>query len=144
MIETPVHRLERKIYLADTDATGFVYYARYLEWMESGRMELLERTGTDLSALQSEGINAVVRNVTCSFQAPLRLGDVVEVTTFVSKLGKTNVEVSYRFVNRRGNAPAGHGAVSIVFIDATSNRPTRIPEAVKKGLANFLASEEEE
>jgi hypothetical protein len=26
--------IERKMYLADTDATGFVYYARYLEWMK--------------------------------------------------------------------------------------------------------------
>jgi acyl-CoA thioester hydrolase len=130
-----------KVYLADTDATGFVYYARYLEWMEAARMDMLCETGTNLGELIGLGISAVVRNVTCSYDAPIRLGDEVEVLTSVTKLAKTNVIISYLFNNLTTGNKAGTGEVSIVFIDQQAMRPARIPENVLGGFNKHLAEE---
>ncbi len=34
-----IHRLGARIYYADTDSSGLVYHARYLEFFERGRIE---------------------------------------------------------------------------------------------------------
>lgn len=128
-----------KIYLADTDATGFVYYARYLEWMEAARVDLLEEIGVKFSDLLEGGeISAVVRSTSCNYQAPLRFGDTVEVSTFISKLAKTNVIISYEFTNLTTGQKAGTAEVAIVFIDKNSLRPTKIPENIISGFEKYL------
>src|SRR2546421_2410465 len=81
----------RKIYLADTDATGFVYYARYLEWMESARLDFLDGSGTSLAELREAGKSAIVKDVTVSFQAPIKLGDTVMTETGIKNMTKTSV-----------------------------------------------------
>jgi acyl-CoA thioester hydrolase len=130
-----------KVYLADTDATGFVYYARYLEWMEAARIDMLNETGTSLASLIEQGISAVVRNVTCSYDAPIQFGEEVEVVTSISKLAKTNVQIAYGFNNLTTGKKAGSGEVSIVFIDQKAMRPARIPENVLSGFNKHFAEE---
>lgn len=39
------HRLEARVYYADTDFSGVVYHARYLEFLERGRIEYLRLVG---------------------------------------------------------------------------------------------------
>lgn len=134
--------IERKIYLADTDATGFAYYARYLEWMESGRMDMLESTGIGLRELQQRGLNAVIRKVECSYRSPLRLGDTVKIECSITELGKASIEVGYRFINQSSSSDAGTGSVSIVFIDALTVRPTKIPEDLRKRLEDCIVAPE--
>jgi acyl-CoA thioester hydrolase len=126
------------VYLADTDATGFVYYARYLEWMEACRIDLLNQTGTSLSDLINQGISAVVRNVLCNYEAPIKMGDEVEVLTSVSKMGKTNVIIAYEFINLTTGKKAGSGEVSIVFIDQNSHRPARIPQNIADCFGKYM------
>ena len=43
-----------KVYYKDTDAEGVVYYAKYLEWMEVGRTELINDLGLSLKKLKEE------------------------------------------------------------------------------------------
>jgi acyl-CoA thioester hydrolase len=131
-----------KVYLADTDATGFVYYARYLEWMEAARLDLLSETGTSLIELIDQGVSAVVRNVICNYAAPIRLGDEVEILTSVSKLAKTNVIISYEFNNLTTGNHAGTGEVSIVFIDANTLRPARIPKNITNSFNKHVVKEQ--
>ena len=35
---------EQRVYYADTDQEGVVYYANYLRWFEIGRTEILRQT----------------------------------------------------------------------------------------------------
>ncbi|TGV77896.1 4-hydroxybenzoyl-CoA thioesterase, partial [Mesorhizobium sp. M00.F.Ca.ET.149.01.1.1] len=39
------HRLMARVYYADTDFSGVVYHARYLEFLERGRSDYLRLTG---------------------------------------------------------------------------------------------------
>lgn len=129
---------KQKIYLADTDATGFVYYARYLEWMEAARIDLLEEIGFSFGEILKGSTSAVVRSASANYQAPLRLGETVEISTFISRLGKTNVIISYEFKNISTGQNAGTAEVSIVFIDKESLRPTKIPTEIVSGFEKYL------
>ena len=129
--------IERTIYLADTDATGFAYYARYFEWMESARMDMLRSAGGSIDLLRAEGITAVVRETACRYTAPLKLGDAVDVECWVSHIGKTSLAIDYQFSNKTTGAPAGNGSVVVVFITINSGRPTKIPPSIRAGIEPF-------
>ena len=41
--------VKTRVYYADTDAGGVVYYANYLRWLEMGRFEFLEQFGKSVT-----------------------------------------------------------------------------------------------
>ena len=45
------HRLKARVYYADTDFSGVVYHARYLEFFERGRSDFLRLVGVHHTAL---------------------------------------------------------------------------------------------
>ncbi|AQX29726.1 acyl-CoA thioester hydrolase [Bartonella sp. JB63] len=48
------HDLQARIYVADTDFSGVVYHARYLEFLERGRSEFLRDMGFKNNELISD------------------------------------------------------------------------------------------
>ncbi len=77
----------KRIYYHDTDCGGVVYYANYLKYLEEARTEYLRQKGLDLKRLSSEkGVFFVVRKVSIDYLAPGRYGDLLEITSSISKL----------------------------------------------------------
>ncbi|MDG6094555.1 tol-pal system-associated acyl-CoA thioesterase [Acetobacter sp. AN02] len=76
------HSIDFRIYYEDTDAGGVVYHARYLAFAERARTEAIRSLGMPASQLQSEyGLAFVVRSAHLDYLTPLRLDDIVTVTT---------------------------------------------------------------
>lgn len=47
--------MKTRVYYADTDAGGVVYYANYLRWLEMARFEFLERFGVSVTEYARQG-----------------------------------------------------------------------------------------
>ena len=80
------HLFEARIYYADTDFSGFVYHARYLEFLERGRSDFLRLLGIQHHVLaQDDGVEPlvwVVRHMDIAFVAPARIDNIIAVETF--------------------------------------------------------------
>ena len=70
------HRIKARVYFADTDFSGVVYHARYLEFLERGRSDYLRLSGIHHTELadgkHGERIVWVVRRMEIDFRAPAR------------------------------------------------------------------------
>ena len=130
------HTIERQVFLADTDATGFVYYSRYLEWMEAARVEMLHGLGFTIAHLADQGLVPVVRQVSCKFGAPLRLGEFVQIICALGLATKTALNLEYAFVRVQDAADAGSGSVQVVFLEKRSGRPVRVPTELASALVS--------
>lgn len=79
------HRLTARVYYADTDFSGVVYHARYLEFLERGRTDYLRLTGIHHSQLAEgklgEPIVWIVRRMEIDFRRPARIDDVLTIET---------------------------------------------------------------
>ena len=74
--------MKTKVYYADTDAGGVVYYANYLRWLEMARADWLEESGVSLAEYVRQGtVFAVVR---------------VEIDYHTHRAGRKSVVVFYR------------------------------------------------
>ena len=75
--------MKTRVYYADTDAGGVVYYANYLRWLEMARFEFLERLGLSVTEYARQGFVFAVARLEIDYRTPAVLGDEVEVETQV-------------------------------------------------------------
>lgn len=76
------HRYQKRIYYCDTDAGGIVYHARYLEFAEHARTELLREVRTQTSLPQQL---YVVKSLKAVYHSPAYLDDLLEIETTLAQ-----------------------------------------------------------
>ena len=133
------HRLAARVYYADTDFSGVVYHARYLEFLERGRSDFLRLAGVHHTELadgkHGERITWVVRRMEIDFVSPARIDDVLEVTTRVRSMTAATLVLS-QSVSREG-LPLCEAEVTVVLVSA-SGRVLRLSAGLKARLATRI------
>jgi len=124
------HRLLARVYYADTDFSGVVYHARYLEFLERGRSDFLRLAGvhhTDLAAGQlGERIAWVVRRMEIDFLAPARIDDVLTIDTGTEAISGARITMAQTI--RRGDQPLIRARVEAAIM-GDGGKPRRFPKA---------------
>ena len=95
-----VFRTDVRVIFRDTDAMGVVYHTNYIHWFEVGRTELLRDIGFPYSELEKIPIWMPVAQVYCEYKSPARYDDLLEVATYISKLGKVSLTLSYEITRK--------------------------------------------
>jgi acyl-CoA thioester hydrolase len=79
------------IYIEDTDYTGLVYHARYLNFFERARSTWIAKLGMGMDWQQQQEIYFVVCSAKLDFIKPARLALPVEVVTRVRELKRASL-----------------------------------------------------
>ena len=105
------HRLMARVYYADTDFSGVVYHARYLEFLERGRSDFLRLAGVHHTELadgkHGEKIVWVVRRMEIDFRAPARIDDILTIDTRTEDISGARIFMAQQL--KRGDDGAGRG-----------------------------------
>jgi acyl-CoA thioester hydrolase len=130
------HVLPVRVYYGDTDATGAVYHASYLRFMERGRTDYLRLLGIDQQVLLAEtereapGFHFVVRAISIEFLKPGRMGDVLEVATEPEEVRGASITLRQRVT--RGGDTLIEARVRVAFVSGGKAR--RIPTALRTAM----------
>ena len=120
-----------RVYYQDTDAGGVVFHARYLDFMERARTELLNARDFDLARFADEtGILFMVHGITVRYHRPARLNDMLAATARVASLGPASVEFEQRV--ERGRELLVEARVKLALVDRDRQRPALMPAALRK------------
>jgi acyl-CoA thioester hydrolase len=123
-------RFPLKVYYADTDSAGIVYYGTYMRWMEMGRCEFFGQYGIDLSQQQDAGLILVVARANLTYQRPARLGDSLIMDIWVSEVSGLSFKFNYQFL-RSGTAeetpPLVEAQTLMVCVDSQDFRLQSLP-----------------
>lgn len=130
------HELAARVYYADTDFSGVVYHARYLEFLERGRSDFLRLAGvhhTELAAGSlGEHIAWVVRRMEIDFVAPARIDDILVIRTRAEEISGARIVMAQTL--SRGGDLLIKARVQAAIVGETG-RPRRFP---KDWIAAFL------
>lgn len=130
------HRLLARVYFADTDFSGVVYHARYLEFLERGRSDFLRLSGVHHTELadgkHGEKIAWIVRRMEIDFRLPARIDDVIAVETRVERVSGARIYMAQRLL--RGDDLLVTATVEAAIIGELG-RPKRFP---REWVAAFL------
>ena len=123
------HRLKARVYYADTDFSGVVYHARYLEFLERGRSDFLRLSGVHHTELMAgrhgEKIVWVVRRLEIDFHSPARIDDILTVETRTERISGARIFMGQRLL--RGDELLVSARVEAAII-GEGGRPRRFPK----------------
>jgi acyl-CoA thioester hydrolase len=128
-----MHSFAIRVYYSDTDCGGIVYHARYLDFVEHARTELLrdigiatKQTGSHRDLMKQEAMALVVKSATIDYQRPAYLDDLLTVETEVEQSKRFSI-VFRQTVKREGETLCVV-LVKVAAIDTTTLRPKLLPE----------------
>ena len=124
---TDQHRFPVRVYYEDTDFSGNVYHAAYLQFMERARTEWLRARDVHHNKLIKDGLAFAVRHMEIDFLAPAKIDDELVVSTQISKL--TGARIGLAQVILRGEQVLIEAQVTIVLIKE-GGRAARLPRQI--------------
>ncbi len=83
-----------RVWIEDTDFGGVVYHANYLKFFERARSMWAEEVGWGLAWQQAKGVMFAVRTAELDYRRPARLGELLQVETQITRLGRASIDFS--------------------------------------------------
>ncbi|GAA4657381.1 tol-pal system-associated acyl-CoA thioesterase [Bartonella pachyuromydis] len=132
LISTPTnefHNFQVRVYVADTDFSGVVYHARYLEFFERGRSEFLRVTGFNnkmlAAGVEGEKLFFVVRHMELHFLRPAQIDHLLIVKTRIHRVQGARFFMEQQIFHE--DMMLVRAKVEIAVINETG-KPRRLPK----------------
>jgi acyl-CoA thioester hydrolase len=119
--------LDFRVRYAECDPMGYLHHARYWEYFEQVRTELLRRHGFRYRDLEAEGVLFVVHQAAIKYLSPIRYDDVVTVSATVARMTRTRVDHVYEV--RREGIKLCEASSTLVCV-GRDGKPTLMPESL--------------
>ena len=130
------HRHLVRVYYADTDFSGVVYHARYLEFFERGRSDFLRLAGVHHTELadgkHGEKLVWVVRRMEIDFRGSARIDDILTVDTVTESVSGARIFMA-QTLSRDGEVLVAARVEAAIV--GPGGRPRRFP---KEWVSAFL------
>ena len=85
------------VYYEDTDASGRVYHANYLKFLERSRTDLIYQTNyTHEELLKKFDLIFVVKECSISFKKPAFFEDLIKVTSEIDQLSRVKIKYNQK------------------------------------------------
>jgi len=92
---------EFKVYYEDTDASGRVYHANYLKFLERGRSNLIYKTKyTHEILLKRFDIIFVVKHCSINFNKPALFEDKIQVISSIKELSRIKINFNQKIYRK--------------------------------------------
>jgi acyl-CoA thioester hydrolase len=114
-----------EVYTFQIDIVGHLSNIIYIEWMEIGRIKLLEAMGLPVTELTKNDIFPVLVNTNITYKQPIFFGDKITAETWISKLNEASAIVEFRFYKNDGIL-AATGNQKGLFITGITGKPFRL------------------
>lgn len=126
-----------KIYTYQIDYVGHVNNIIYIQWIENGRVRLMEAIGMPITEIAiDERIVPVLTETTIKYKKPFYLNNDVIIETWLSKLNNASAIIEFRFYNEK-NELCSSGQQRGLFINRVTGRPSRLSENHRKSFEKY-------
>ena len=125
-----------EIRFSDVDAYGVVHNAKYVVYMEQARIHWWRQAmGEGMWDWSKVGV--LVAHHTIDYLKPVRLGDVLEVSSHIGALGNKSIDVHYEMTC--DGHPVACAKTVLVCFDHKTQATIPVPEPWRQALAAFIA-----
>jgi thioesterase-3 len=122
-----------KVHGYHLDLYGHVNNARYLEFLEAARWDVLS-PHLDLEAWHDRGWLFVVVRIDISYRRAVGLGAILEVETRLARIGRTSATMRQAIRHVERADLVAEADVTFVVLDEARNRPLRLEGELRESL----------
>ncbi len=120
--DTPI-----RVRYADTDQMKMVYYAKFFEYFEQGRSDLLRELGMPYPEIERQGYYLPVIEAHAEYLRSARYDDLLIVRTILKEVPQVRVRIDYEVRVDGSSELTAKGHTVHGFISSSSGRPARAP-----------------
>ncbi|MFN0070583.1 MAG: acyl-CoA thioesterase [Chloroflexota bacterium] len=130
-----------RVRYADTDAMGVVYYANYLAFFESARVEYIRAIGCSYREMEATGVVAAVTEAHAKYFAPARFDDLLTIYVRIERLRKASMTFIYEVWREDDGQRLTEGTTAHACLNRDTLRPTPLPEAFRAAVLQYEGPE---
>ncbi|MBE0577089.1 MAG: acyl-CoA thioesterase [Desulfuromonadales bacterium] len=128
-----------RIRFTHTDPAGYVFFPRYFEKFQAAVEDWFNiELGVDYAGIVlNRGVGLPTAHTECNFMKPCRLGEILELSLRLTKVGSTSLTVE--FFGSVAKEQRLHGRSVLVFINLKDGTPVPIPQDLRQKLEIYQA-----
>jgi thioesterase-3 len=111
------------------DAYQHVNNARYLEFLEEARWQYFDNISN--TAYKEMKISFFIVNININYRAPATLGDVINVSTEIEKIGNTSMTFAQKIYLEGTEKIICDALITFVILDQKTEKPLKIDDSLK-------------
>lgn len=123
--------VQTRIRYGETDRMGYVYHGNYPVFYDMARTEFLRSLGISYKELEDLGVLMPVIDLKIKYKAPVFYDELITIHVSVNEMPTTRMHFFYDVYNEK-NQLVNQGETVLVFIDAKSRKPIRLPKILVK------------
>jgi acyl-CoA thioester hydrolase len=118
-----------RVRFADTDPMGVVYHARYLEWFEAARTELIRHKGISYKEIEEKGLSLPVIEAFCRYRHSVTYDELIRIETRLTDLDRLKLRMEYQVYGEQKPTLRVEGYTLHCFTNQQS-KPVRAPKSL--------------
>ena len=122
------HEQRLRVRYEETDTMGVVYYAKYMVWMEVGRVGLLRDIGFGYGEWVRRGLEFPVVQAHADYKSPARFDDEILVKTRIASIGSSSIRFENEIYKLPEEALIATGHTVHVLTDKMGEKAPFTPE----------------
>ncbi len=132
------HDYQKRVRYGETDQMGYLYYGRYADLYEIGRVEMLRSLGITYRKMEEEEkIMLPVAALEMRFVRPAKYDEMLTIRTTLRQMPEKDITFHVEILNENKKLVNG-GTVRLVFVDMTTNKTIPAPEFLTQRLAEYF------
>ncbi len=122
-----VHKTYLRPRYADTDQMGIIHHAKYFEYFEIARTELLRSLGLPYAALENDGYLLPLIDCYAKFIKPIKYDQLIRIETNLEDFSGARIHLAYKIFDDETNDLLSEGYTKHSWVKKINLKPTRPP-----------------
>ncbi len=125
--------LEITVRSTHIDVMGHVNNAKYVEFLEWGRVDEVEKKGVDLWGMVKRGLGFAVVNLNIHYRKEAFAGDILVVNTIFKELRNRKVGIIDQLITKKdSDEVVCEAEVTFLIFDINKHKSVTMPEELSK------------
>ncbi len=132
------HETQKRVHYGETDQMGYLYYGRYADLYEIGRVEMLRSLGLTYKDMEEkERIMMPVASMEMRYLRPAKYDEMLTIRTTLRQLPEKEIIFYTEILNENGKV-VNAGTVRLVFVDMNTKKTIPTPGFLMEKLTQFF------
>ncbi|MDD5528453.1 MAG: thioesterase family protein [bacterium] len=112
-----INKLKLRVSYADTDKMSVVYYARYFEYFEKGRNELLREIGLPYVEMEKKDLKLPVIESHCEYKKGIKYDELIVIKTCLIEPPYSKLRIDYEIFDETETEVRARGYTVHSFVN---------------------------
>jgi len=130
--------IEERVRWSDIDRAGIIFYGQFLRFFEIAETELFRSVGMAYGEVFDRLEIWLPRvHIEFDFRKPLVLDDLIDVSAYVARFGKSSITLRFEVRKRGETDVAAEGESVLVCVSSATFKPVPVPAELSERLEMY-------